>query len=493
MGTLHFLARCIGLLLVVALAGCAYPTRNQEVRNISETSGYRWGNLAKNNLEGTLVIVTISGGGTRATALGLSVLRGLDRIALPNGRTLAQEVGVISSVSGGSVVAAYFALKGRDGFDTLERDFIRQDGIGALLRAGLNPIGLARLSTNSTERIDLLIDYLDRQLFNGASYQTLLDAGHRPFLLLNAADMVEGVPFSFTQRKFDLLCSDLAKLPLAVAVAASAAFPVALSPVTLINYQPCAAIAGKQWPPAWVEANLDNAAAPFAMPSVWYDNPQRATLGRAEYAYSRGRSAPAGAQKLYVHLLDGGIADNLGVFEPYRMLTTRDTQPSFLGEIDSGRISKLIWVVINARSFAPSDLDKSQETPGMFDMLTASINAPIDRATAGTVNQLRQLLLDEFRKLELADATRADRFRQLAKDTALISIDFDAIADDTCRRKFQSIPTSWTLKPEQADAVLQVGGALLANDPAFTKLLQITGASNTDFPSLEETCAMLRF
>jgi NTE family protein len=496
MSASFFLARVLSIVLVVTLGACAYPTRNQEARRIGETHGYRWGNLAPSGLEDTLVIVTASGGGTRATALALSVLRGLDQVALPNGRTLAQEVDVISSVSGGSVTAAYFALKGRDGFNALEHDFIRKDGTGALLFAALNPVGLARLATYGTERIDFLIEYLDRQLFKGASYQVLLDIRDnekRPFLLLNAADMVEAVPFSFTQRKFDLLCSDLAELPLATAVAASAAVPVAFSPVTLTNYQPCAAIAGQHWPPAWVEANLDDPAEPFAEPSLWYDNPQRATLGRAEFAYAQGRSAPDGGQKRYIHLLDGGIADNLGVFEPYRMLTTRDTQPSFLAEIDSGRITKLIFVVINARSFAGSDLDQSPATPGIADMLMASINAPIDRTTAGTANQLRQILLDEFRQLALADPTRAVRFHKLAQDTALISIDFDAIADRTCRRKFQGISTSWTLKPDQIDAVLRVGGALLANDPAFADLLRITGASQPGLPSLEETCAKLQF
>jgi hypothetical protein len=48
-------------------------------------------------------------------------------------------VDVISSVSGGSVAAANFALAGRNGFETLERDFIRRDGIDALLWAGLSP------------------------------------------------------------------------------------------------------------------------------------------------------------------------------------------------------------------------------------------------------------------------------------------------------------------------------------------------------------------
>ena len=468
-----------------------YPTRNQEASVVDETHGYRWANLGPSAPEQTLVIVTASGGGTRAAALTLSVLRGLDKVVLANGRTLAQKVDVISSVSGGSVTAAHFALKGRDGFDTLERDFIRQDGIGAMLGAGLNPVGLARLATASRERIDLLIDNLDRQLFKGATYQTLLDDGHRPFLVLNAADMVEGVPFSFTQRKFDLLCSDLDQLPLATAVAASAAFPVALSPVTLTDYQPCPAVAGKHWPPAWVEANLDDLAHPFVVPSLWYDNSQRATLARTEYAYALGKGAVAGMQKRYIHLLDGGIADNLGIFEPYRMLTTRDTQPSFLGEIDSGRITKLIFVVINARSFAGSDLDESQATPGVIDMLMASINAPIDRTTAGVANQLRQLLLDEFRQLALADPKHADRFHDLAKNTALVSVDFDAIDDTPCRRKFQAIPTSWTLTTTQIDAVLRVGAALLGNDPAFADILRITDAQRPSLPSLAEVCGAL--
>ena len=98
---------------------------------------------------------------------------------------------------------------------------------------GLNPVSLAQLSTAGRERIDLLIDYLNKQLFRDLTYAALHDGKPHPLLILNAADMVEGVPFPFTQRKFDLLCSDLTQFPLATAVASSAAFPIALSPVTL--------------------------------------------------------------------------------------------------------------------------------------------------------------------------------------------------------------------------------------------------------------------
>jgi predicted acylesterase/phospholipase RssA len=471
------------LLLALLITACSYPTRNQQATVISEKTGYRWHSSQPSGLEDTLVIVTASGGGTRATALTLSVLQAMNEIKLASGSSLAQEVDLISSVSGGSVAAGYFALEGTQGFKSLEDNFIRKNGTATLLFNALNPIGLARLTLSGEERIDVLIDYLDEKLFHEATYQTLMDKKRRPFLILNAADMVEGVPFSFTQRKLDLLCSNLLSLPLATAVAASAAVPVAFSPVTLTNYSPCAASKNKAWPPAWVKASLDQ---PDVKQSIWYDNPMRATMARAENAYALGKP-----KKAYVHLLDGGIADNLGIFEPFRMITTGDTQPSFLTYIDKHQITKLIFITINARSFAPSKLDQQKATPGIIDMLKASIYAPIDRTSAGTTVQLRNILLDQFPKMP-GNQIQQKTYKELADHTALISIDFDAIVNAECRRKFQSIETNWSLDKEQIDAVLMIGGALLQNNPDFPKLLSLLGdPPRPRLPTVEQVCQLL--
>ena len=488
----------LGVAVLLALVGCSYPVRNEMTPGpvFGDDHGYQLGKLAPDDLPGTLVIVTASGGGTRATALALSVLEGLDEVMLPNGRSLAQEVDVISSVSGGSVAAAYFALKGPAGFDALENDFIRRDGMAALMTAGLNPFGLARLATNGTERIDLLIDYLNRRLFHDATFATLLQDRRRPLLVLNAADMVEGTPFSFTQRTFDLLCSDLTRMPLATAVAASAAFPVALSPVTLKDYQPCPAVQegikrGVPWPPAWVKAGLDPAEDIFVKPSRWYNNPIGTSLARVENAYALGDSPASDDRKLYIHLLDGGIADNLGITAPYRMLTTRTAMPNFFQAIAQGKITRLIFIVINARSAASSSLDQSEATPGALDMLLASIDSPLDRATAGIASRLRQSLLDEFRQVKLADPAQQERFHELSRNTALVSVDFDAIGDAGCRQRYHDIPTSWTLAKKQIDAVLIAGKALLGNDPEFDHVLQLTGANRPSLPSLKQACEAL--
>ena len=230
-------ASCVLLFLaLLGVAGCSYPIRNEAIVSANRDQ-YKWTDPGPNSFGDTLVIVTASGGGTRAAALSMAVLRTMDAVRLPSGKSLADEIDVLSSVSGGSVTAGYFALTGAAGLPTLEKNFIRKDGMTPLLLRGLNPVGLAVLSTPSTERIDLFIDYIDQQLFKDATFKALI--GRRPYLILNAADMVEGVPFPFTQYTMDLLCSDLTPMKLSTAVAASAAFPVALSPVTLKNYQPC--------------------------------------------------------------------------------------------------------------------------------------------------------------------------------------------------------------------------------------------------------------
>lgn len=485
--------------LALGAIGCSYPIRNDAYVDTGQTR-YEWRTLQESYLPDTLVIFTASGGGTRATALSMAVLTAMDKIkvpSLPPNKTFVDNIDIISSVSGGSVTAAWFALKGKDGLPTLESSFVRQDGIGALLVAGLNPVGLAALATPSKERIDLVIDYFDRQLFAGATFQALIERGKRPMLILNAADMVEGTPFPFTQYTMDLLCSDLAKMRLSTAVAASTAFPVALSPVTLKNYAKCA----DDPTPPWIRE---------ALRTRWDINPPRVAWARTAEAYASG-------SKRYIHLLDGGIADNLGVSEPYRLLTTSDVQPRFMQPIADGRIKKIIFVMVNARSFPPSDLDRSEATPGMIDMLLASLDSAIDRATFGTSERIRLLLTAQFRAAaeaaeseaakppkagEAPDVVRLRRemllrtarnYRAIAANAFFIAVDFDAITDARCRSEFHKIKTSWTLPAAEIDALKVMGEALFADNRDFSKAMHALGAqpSPGTFPTIAQGCAML--
>jgi len=63
------------------------------------------------------------------------------------------------------------------------------------------------------------------EVFAAGTYADIIARNRRPFVILNATDMTTGSLFPFIQDQFDLLCSDLAGVPLGRAAAASSAFP----------------------------------------------------------------------------------------------------------------------------------------------------------------------------------------------------------------------------------------------------------------------------
>lgn len=467
------------------LAACSYPNRNPPAAALAEDSGYRWVNLEKNPITDTLVVVTVSGGGTRATALGAATLEALDRVQLGGGRTLADEVDVISSVSGGSVAAGYFALHGPDGLADLRRKFVEKDGIAALIERGL--WSLPVLATPRKERIDLLIDYLDDTLFRDKTFAALQQRGKPPYLILNAADMVTGTVFPFTQYHLDLLCSDLREIKLSTAVAASAAFPVALSPVTLRNHSPCPAQDERRnWPPLWIQNAVDTG---------FYVNADRLRRGRVAKAYADGpdRSGASLEGKAYVHLLDGGTADNLGITEPVRLITTNDVSPKFLARITNpgapDPIQRIVFVLVNARSQPPSALDTQLSTPGVLDMLNGTINAAIDNALFGDLDRTRQLIQRGLQQ-RTKDAPEPVRRKVAELQTSFLTVDFQAIDRTDCRQAFQDIATSWTLPAGEIEALYQVAGPLLAASPAWGEMLDALGAHvPAGEGSLDDACA----
>ena len=57
-----------------------------------------------------VVGVSFSGGGSRAALFGAGGLEALGRLPAPNGGSVLEQVGYLSSVSGGGLPAAYYAL-----------------------------------------------------------------------------------------------------------------------------------------------------------------------------------------------------------------------------------------------------------------------------------------------------------------------------------------------------------------------------------------------
>jgi NTE family protein len=471
------------LLLVAACAGS--PDRTTELARIDQRAGYRYATLdakAPKTVDKAAVMLTFSGGGTRAAALADGVLRALAETQV-RGSTgmvpLASQIDVISSVSGGSVTAAYFALGGTDGLDGFERDFLKSDIMERLIgRTLLDPLQLFQ------PRIDILTSYLDQNVFQGKTYQDLIDLqtpgrGRRPYVILNAADMASGAVFSFNQDQFDLICGDLARMKLADAVSASAAFPVALSALTLRNRAPCAAQSAAVSNPVSGWRLDDGAPAPVRIVNdraaafdVGVGYPAAENLAR----FRRGTVALTylnrDGQKNYVQLLDGGIADNLGLTLPLTLLTSPNESPSFLNQVNTGRVDKLLLIVVNARGQAANEFGASAKPPGVKDMLLTSIGTPIDATSFQFLGRLDELLDERF------------------KPKSLVLVDFDFIADRECRARFHTMATSWTLPRDQVEDLIALGRAMVLQSPRYKEIVtKLGGTVPPAQPTVEQICA----
>jgi NTE family protein len=206
------------LAAVVLLAGCATLTRqvNPPITEVHPTEGYRFltheAKRPANNAKDTLVVLTFSGGGTRAAAFAYGVLEVLRRteITMPDGRRgrLIDGVDIITGVSGGSFTALAYGLYGDKLFDTYEKRFLKRNVESALLHGVLDPTNWYALSSDVWGRSEMAAQYYDEILFDGATFADL-ERGNGPFIMVQTTDISTGSRFAFTQPAFDLICSDL--------------------------------------------------------------------------------------------------------------------------------------------------------------------------------------------------------------------------------------------------------------------------------------------
>ena len=225
-------ALVVGAVLAAPFAlGCASAPVNPPLETIDPTGGYRFVNTApgENNSDELFVMVSLSGGGTRATALDYGVLAHLDEIGIGSGdRSLLDEVDLIASSSAASLAAAYFGLFGQERFLRSFRDEVLYRKLeGALKRRFLTPWQWPRMWSSRFSRSDLAAEYIDRQIFEEKTYADM--PRKRPFVLINATDLSLGALFSFSQGQFDLLCSNLDGVSVGRAVTASMALHRCLS------------------------------------------------------------------------------------------------------------------------------------------------------------------------------------------------------------------------------------------------------------------------
>ncbi len=470
--------------LLVTLCACAsggYPNIPLPLRGQNQSAP----GVETVGADDPLILMAFSGGGARAAGLSFAVLEQLRGLSYRHGGTrgsLLDRIGVISSVSGGSVTAAYFGASSSDEFADFSDRFLAKDNMAALEWKVINPITWLRLALRRRTRIDVFRQLIDDDLFHGRTFADLNRPG-KPIIILNATDMASGEVFAFAPQRFNDICSDLNSLPLSIGVSASGAFPIALTPINLRDFSGASCV-GAVPKDEWISDDLTHPLSRY--------------LNLEEYKTARYandlRHGPKSFRDIeYLHLLDGGVADNQGIHSLLDVVMSPHGPVRLLDAINSGRVKNIAVIIVNARSDAPSALDKEADTPGIISVLKTVTGVPIDAATS-SLNANMQLVLDTLAQAgrDAHGSPGAPKFAGLR--VYGIQIDFDQFHADQngLRDAVKDIGTTWTLSAAQRKLIDSAGALLLRQHPCFQRMASDLNVTDVEAdPSVELACSVV--
>ena len=412
--------------------------------------------------DGAVIALAFSGGGTRAAAFGYGVLDQLKRTPNPRPKRsedLLDHVGLLSGVSGGSVITAYYGLKGRAAMDDFRQAFLTQD-LMSQLDTRVSLINLNRALAGGVNTDVPMRDWLNTHLFDNATLGTVLARG-RPIVLINATDVYSRVPFVFSPETFAAICSDIRAYPLAGAVAASAAVPAAFAPVVIETYP------GKcNTPlPGWIGRSAkDTTGSPLLR--AYADALQLARSGKVKY----------------IKLFDGGMVDNYGLSGLTIARASSGTPYGPLGPKDAVNLRRLLFVVVDSGQAPSGNWDQTVEGPSGKELVSALLSAMID-ANSRSSYQAFQATMQNWRNdivrwrcgLKASEVARlrgrGGRWNCRDLKITVTRIGFDQL-DPARATRLGKIQTSWTLPVNEVDDLIGAGGDALKANPAFQRFLK---------------------
>ncbi len=412
--------------------------------------------------------LAFSGGGMRATAFAYGMLQELQatKTGSPNG--LLDNVHLVSGVSGGSVMAAQLGLKGPEGITGFREKFLITDAEAYMTTSGFNPLTIAKGIAGGVNGRDTFGRTLDETLFHGATFADLRKSHIKTWI--NATDMANNTPFLFSPETFDALCSDLSRVRLSEAVAASAAFPLVFTPIVLeAHHDKCA-----YKEPDWLTAARYNPEATAAMRAH----------ARALESYTNPDEVK------FVKLLDGGITDNFGTTGlaveraraqvPYAPLTAEE----------AAKLKRMLFLVANAGVDKDYDWTQKVQGPGGVNLAMSIATSAMSAASRSGYDSMRgELRLWETELIEWRCALPLSEVRKLrgttqgwdCKDVKLFvgEASFASLPTDL-RDQLDAVPTRLKLPEAQVDMVIEAGRQATRLTPEFNGFLASLTGNDVD-------------
>lgn len=409
------------LTLLLTTGGCAsFSYTNKELRQpVNRTKASLNVAIDRGSHEKALVILSLSGGGSRAAYWAASVMLGLENVYSDEGLNILKEVDIISSVSGGSLPAAYYVIS-KDYDDDTEnvrsnrnwgpdtvKDLMARDYRDRWLWNWFWPSNIFKYWFTAFDRSDIMAQTLADNMFDVKTFGYDLSMDdinpERPYLVLNATNGTTenfSEVFTFTNEKFQEIKSDINDYDISRAVTATASFPAAFNYMTLKNY-----------------AKIDG-------------------------------------EPTYVHVFDGGNSDNLGLTSVEEIINR-----------NAHKYDKIIVILVDADIASIGVNRKDYDARNFVDYF-------VDLNFLDTMNTLlkknRDALINKL----------SDRLNKLNEDnngkyeTIFYHIKFDNIKGDNLRDKLNAIRTDFKIDDPGKEAIDKAAGKLIVKENICLKTIK---------------------
>ena len=445
------LKKSVAFITILYLSACNLATYQplQTIEQLNPQSGYRMKDVIKQQ-DSNLILLMFSGGGSRAAALGYGVLEQFKHTPVKSGRqagNLLENIDLVYGVSGGSLLAAYFALQGADVIPKFENDFLKKNFQSEVINQILSFSNLPRLTSPQFGRGDLLQEQLNLALYRNATFADLAHKRKGPFAVISATDMNIGQKITFTQEFFDGLCLNLNDLEIARAVAASSSVPLIFSPLTLNNnggncnytIPELAILEASESDGGLKSKNIEEVKNILSL-------------------YQNSKERP------FIHLVDGGLTDNLGLSSLTDIYDVMGQEKIYRKALESG-LKRIVVINVNAQNEVTSEIDQSADVPGVTDVVNTIINVPIDRNTQITLRRFREFAEQWNKNMRKIPAPNRVELH-------FVSLSLKDLPESPLRKEVLNISTSFYLPASDINKLKRAAQILLENSTEYRTMLK---------------------
>ena len=177
----------------------------------------------------------------------------------------------------------------------------------------------------------------------------------------------------------------------------------------------------------------------------------------------------------YIHLVDGGVADNLGLRAALDRVLAFGSLWNTLKYYGLENVHKIVFIVVNAETGVSKSWSLFGKPPAFAAMLSSYSSIAIARYNFETV----MLLRESFERLtrEVQQNRCAGGNISTAPGACgdirfyLIEVKFDALQDEEEREYFKSLSTSFKLKSEVVDKLRDAAHRILSKSKEFQRFI----------------------